>query len=171
MGLKCTKFTEQTQPNFRIELYEVFGKLFPMETFQIWGIFHIKPQQNFLQGFSRCFKNKTFRKVKKSKKFRCQIDDGFKFAVVKTKFIVRGLSRGKTESVFRHFTKFNIRKTDSSQNSTLEKWTLHKIQCEKNGLFTKFNTVEDLYNANLETWSFALYRILRFIEYFMHYKI
>ena len=32
-------------------------------------------------------------------------------------------------------------------------------------------TVEDLYNANLETWSFALYRILRYIEYFMHYKI
>ena len=30
------------------------------------------------------------------------------------------------------------------------------------------NTVEDLYNANLETWSFALHRILHYIEYFMH---
>ena len=51
------------------------------------------------------------------------------------------MSRGKIESVFGHFTKFNIRKTGSSQNSTWEKRTLHKIQYEKNGLFTKFNSV------------------------------
>ena len=72
----------------------------------------------------------------------------------------RSLSRGKIESVFGHFTKFSIRKTDpsqnsglekqtrhkiqiqkktdSSQNSGLEKRTLHKIQDQKNGLFTKF---------------------------------
>ena len=34
-----------------------------------------------------------------------------------------------------HFTKFNMRK-DSLQNSVSEKQTLHKIQCQKNGLFT-----------------------------------
>ena len=34
----------------------------------------------------------------------------------------------------------------------------------------KAYTVEDLYNANLETWSFALYRILHYIEHFMHYQ-
>ena len=28
---------------------------------------------------------------------------------------------------------------DASQNSIIEKRTLHKIQCQKNGLFTKFN--------------------------------
>ena len=50
----------------------------------------------------------------------------------------RGLSRGKIESIFGHFTKFNFRKTDFSQNSIREKHILHKIQCEKNGLFTKF---------------------------------
>ena len=33
-------------------------------------------------------------------------------------YIYRGLSREKIESVFGHFTKFNMRKTDSSQNST-----------------------------------------------------
>ena len=33
-----------------------------------------------------------------------------------------------------------------------------------------WNTVEDLYNANLETWSFALYRILHYMVHFMHYK-
>ena len=59
---------------------------------------------------------------------------------VKSSF-TRGLSRRKIESVFRHFTKFNLRKTDSSQNSIWEKRTLHKIQYEKNGLFTKFNSV------------------------------
>ena len=57
---------------------------------------------------------------------------------VKSSF-TRGLSRRKIESVFRHFTKFNLRKTDSSQNSIWEKRTLHKIQYEKNGPFTKFN--------------------------------
>ena len=51
----------------------------------------------------------------------------------------RGQSRGEIESVFGHFTEFNIRKTDSLQNSILEKLTLHKIQYEENGLFTKFN--------------------------------
>ena len=48
----------------------------------------------------------------------------------------RGLSRENIESVFGLFTKFNVRKTDSSQNSTWEKRTLHKIPCEKNGLLT-----------------------------------
>ena len=56
-------------------------------------------------------------------------------------FEFRGLSRGKIESVFGHFTKFNIRKTDSSQNSIWEKRTLHKIQYEENGFFTKFNSI------------------------------
>ena len=32
------------------------------------------------------------------------------------------------------------------------------------------NTVEDLYSANLETRSFALYRILHYIEHFLNYK-
>ena len=41
----------------------------------------------------------------------------------------------------RLFTKFNVRKTNSSQNSIWRKRTLHKIQYEKNGLFTKFNSV------------------------------
>ena len=42
--------------------------------------------------------------------------------------ISRGLSRGKIKSVFGHFTKFSIRKTDTSQNSVWEKRTLHEIQ-------------------------------------------
>ena len=49
----------------------------------------------------------------------------FRYCRMKT---TRGLSRRKIESVFGHFTKFNIRKTDASQNSLAEKWTLHKIQ-------------------------------------------
>ena len=57
----------------------------------------------------------------------------------------RDLSRGKIESIFEHFTKFNQRKMDSSQNSTLQKQTLHKIQCQKTGLFTKFNSVQVLH--------------------------
>ena len=40
--------------------------------------------------------------------------------------------------IFGHFTKFNFRKKDFSQNSISEKRTLHKIQYQKNGLFTKF---------------------------------
>ena len=52
-----------------------------------------------------------------------------------------GLSMGKIESVFGHFTKFNIRKTDASQNSVWKLRTLHKLQYEENGLFTKFNSV------------------------------
>ena len=34
---------------------------------------------------------------------------------------------GEIKSIFRHFTKFNVRKTDSSQNSMSERWTLNKI--------------------------------------------
>ena len=34
------------------------------------------------------------------------------------------MSRENIKSFFGHFTKFNVRKTDSSQNSALEKWTL-----------------------------------------------
>ena len=62
---------------------------------------------------------------------------------------IKDLSRGKIESVFRHFTKFNIRKTDSSQNSMSEKRTHHKIIRKMGSLpnsfakktrhFTKFN--------------------------------
>ena len=55
--------------------------------------------------------------------------------------VIRGLSSGEIESVFGLFTKFNIRKTDFSQNSIWEKRILHKIHCQKNGLFTKFNNV------------------------------
>ena len=36
--------------------------------------------------------------------------------------------------------------------------------------FSEFDTVGGLYNTNLEMCSFALYRILHYIEYFMHYK-
>ena len=46
---------------------------------------------------------------------------------------------GKIESVFGHFTKFNIRKTDFSQNSLPQKQTFHKIQYQQNGLFKKLN--------------------------------
>ena len=53
----------------------------------------------------------------------------------------RGLSRGEIESVFGHFTKFKMRKTDSWQNSIWQKRTLHEIQYVENGLFTKFNSV------------------------------
>ena len=49
------------------------------------------------------------------------------------------MSRGKIESVFGHFTKFYIRKTDFSQNLIWGKQILYKIQHKKNGLFTKFN--------------------------------
>ena len=38
-----------------------------------------------------------------------------------------------------------------SQNSMLEKWTLHKIQCKKNGLFTKFNTKKKDSSQNVTT--------------------
>ena len=64
--------------------------------------------------------------------------------------LCKNLSRGGIESVFRNFTKFNIRKKHFSRNSIWEKRTLHKIHCEentlhkiqykKNGLFTKFNS-------------------------------
>ena len=64
----------------------------------------------------------------------------------------RGLSRKKIESVFRHFTKCNIRKTDSSQNATLEKRTLPKIQYEKNRLFTKFNNVHVMFFGGRRTY-------------------
>ena len=50
-----------------------------------------------------------------------------------------GLSREKIESVFGHCTKFNIRKTDTLQNSISEKRTLHKTYKQKKGHFTKFN--------------------------------
>ena len=53
--------------------------------------------------------------------------------------ISRGLSRKKIESVFGHFTKFNNRKTDSSQNSISEKGTLHKVHYQENGLSKKFD--------------------------------
>ena len=66
---------------------------------------------------------------------------GFQHSVLTMSSQTRGLSRGKIESVFEHFTKFNMRKTDSSQNSIWWKRTFHKIQHEKNGLFTKFNSV------------------------------
>ena len=46
----------------------------------------------------------------------------------------KGLSNEDIESVFGHFIKFNIRKSDFSQNSIREKWTLHKIQYEENRL-------------------------------------
>ena len=39
----------------------------------------------------------------------------------KNNYDSRGLSRRKTESIFRHFTKFNMRKMDSSQNSISDK--------------------------------------------------
>ena len=54
--------------------------------------------------------------------------------------LFKGLSREKIESVFGHFTKFNNRKTNSSQNSLPKKRTLQKIHYQRNGLFTKFIT-------------------------------
>ena len=71
----------------------------------------------------------------------------------------RGLSRGKIESVFGHFTKFNIRKTDSSQNSIWEKWTIHKIQYEQNEFFTKFNMRRAASSQNpiREKWTLMFY--------------
>ena len=39
--------------------------------------------------------------------------------------------------------------SDISQNSMLEKWTLHKIQYQKNGLFTKFSTRKTDSSQNL----------------------
>ena len=50
-----------------------------------------------------------------------------------------GLSWEEIESVFGHFAKFNIRKTDFSQNSISGQQTLHEIQYWENRLFTKFN--------------------------------
>ena len=49
----------------------------------------------------------------------------------------------RVETVFGHFTKSNIRKTASSQNTIWGKRTLHKIQYEENGVFTKFNGIHD----------------------------
>ena len=81
-----------------------------------------------------------------------QRESAFKLAVTKCIFCVDvtdvhdsktcrfgGLSRGEIEFVFWHFTKFNVRKTDFSQNSIRENRTLRKIQNEKNGLFTIFH--------------------------------
>ena len=73
------------------------------------------------------------------------------------KTYLRGLSRGKIECVFGHFTKFNIRKTDFSQNSIWEKWTFHKIQCEENGLFTKFNMRKMNTSQNLIAFMFVFF--------------
>ena len=76
-------------------------------------------------------------------------------------FYFRAQSRREIESVFRHFTKFNTRKTDSSQNSMQEKQTLHKIQYQKNRLFTKFNIrkTDSSQNSAPEKW------ILQKIQY------
>ena len=62
---------------------------------------------------------------------------------------LRDLSRRKIESVFRHFTQFNIRKTDfsrinigkmdCSKNLLSEKHTFQKIHYQENELITKFN--------------------------------
>ena len=60
----------------------------------------------------------------------------------------RGLSRRKMESVFGHFTKFNVRKMDFSQNLIPGKRTTHKIQYQKNRLLTKFNTRKMDYSQN-----------------------
>ena len=38
--------------------------------------------------------------------------------------------------------------SDISQDSLLEKETLHKIQCEKNGLFAKFNVRKTDFSQN-----------------------
>ena len=62
----------------------------------------------------------------------------YRFHCAKT-IVYRGLSRKRIESVFRHFTKFNCTKADSSQNSVIEKRILYKIQYQKNRLFTKFS--------------------------------
>ena len=51
--------------------------------------------------------------------------------------LTRGLCRRKIEFIFAHFTKFNIRK-----------WTLHKIQYQKNGFFTKFNIRKTVSSQN-----------------------
>ena len=68
----------------------------------------------------------------------------------------RGLSRGKIESVFGHFTTFSIRKTDSSQYSIWGKRTLHKIRYEENGLFTKFHEKTDS-SQNLLVFMFTFF--------------
>ena len=54
-------------------------------------------------------------------------------------YLNRGLSREKIETVFGHFTKFNIRKTDSSQNSLLEKQTFYSVHYQNNRPFKKFS--------------------------------
>ena len=48
--------------------------------------------------------------------------------VFKKDIVFRDLSWRKIESVFGHFTKFIIRKTDSLLNSMSENRTLHKIR-------------------------------------------
>ena len=79
----------------------------------------------------------------------------------------------KIESTFWHFAKFSIRKMDSSQDSIWEKWSLHmrkslfikfiwekqsfhKIQYEKNSLFTKFSMRKIVcwQNSVWEEWTF-----------------
>ena len=46
---------------------------------------------------------------------------------------------------------------DSSQNSVLEKRTLHRIQYEENELFTKLNLrkTDSLQNLMAEKWTFT----------------
>ena len=51
--------------------------------------------------------------------------------------------RYNVKSVFRYFTKFNVRQIGSSQNSMSQKRILQKVQYQKNGLFTKFNTLKN----------------------------
>ena len=116
--------------------------------------------------YKRCF-NIHVRKTRLKKKVRENI---ITIPNLKNeKLTIRDLSRGEIESLFGHFTKVNIRKMDSSQNSIWEKRTRHKVQYEENGLFTKFNMrkTDSSKNSLWERW--ILYKIkyrpcLRFSE-------
>ena len=82
----------------------------------------------------------------------------------------RGLSRRKMESVFGHFTKFNVRKTGSLQYSISGKRTLYKIQHQKNELFIKFNIRKKglFTKLNMHYTSMKVFRV--FTEYLLFYS-
>ena len=84
--------------------------------------------------------------------------------------MIRGLSRRKMESVFGHFTKFNVRKTGSLQYSISGKRTLYKIQHQKNELFIKFNIRKKglFTKLNMHYTSMKVFRV--FTEYLLFYS-
>ena len=77
-------------------------------------------------------------------------------------FICKARDQSRVK-IFGHFTKLNIKKMDSSQNTVWPKWILYKIQCQKNGLFTKFqctNMKDFAFSRNSAARNFIFWQLV-----------